>query len=117
VVEEDRVSDVIEAKSGDNEWRRAQVEVKNAKPGVEVLFWPHAGWPREGCTARLALKWATFPTYSKQQSVVIPDVCMLLRLDEMKALQAKVNSIVEEMEALKAETSHLEAWEAEHGDD
>lgn len=89
---------VIGVSHCDNEWRQIQVLVKNAKQAVELLYWPHADDWREGYTARLGLKWATIPTYQRQDPAVIPDVCLLLGLDEMRALRDRAVEVVRLME-------------------
>lgn len=92
------MGDFIEATHRENEWRRAQVDVKNAKQGVRLQYWPYAGSPREGSTARLGVAWATLATYDKHTPVVIPEACLLLTLDEMRALRDQAIEVVKAME-------------------
>lgn len=89
---------VIKVSHHDNEWRRDQVRVSHAEQAVELLYWPHAGHWQQGYTARLGLKWATIPTYSRQDPVIIPDVCLLLGLDEMRALRDRAIEVTRLME-------------------
>lgn len=92
------MADLIEAKSRDNEWRRTQMDIKNAKQGVSLQFWQHAGRRSEGYTARLGVSWATLTTYDHHTPVVIPEACLLLTLDEARALRDRAVEVVQLME-------------------
>ena len=73
-------------------------QIRAAKETVELTFWPHADRMPDTGLALLALHWASSPDDHGGVQSIVRRVPTLLDLEGVKALRARCDRVIEQME-------------------